>query len=250
MKLGSKTSPAAGRAIARGAVALLPIGATEAHGPHLPLDTDVRIARATCERAVPIIAERFGLDALLLPSIAYSVTDYASGFAGTIGVSAEAATAYLRDVFGSAAAQGFAAVVGVNAHLEPAHRRVLREAAAGARGGAPCPVVLADPCDRRWVPRLTEEFRSGKCHAGRYETSLILADDGPVHPFEALSPVDIDLVGQMQAGKERFLDMGANEAYFGAPAEATAAEGHATYAVLAEIVVLVLAEALDRPSPA
>lgn len=247
MKLGALTHPNAKRHLEEGAVALLPVGATEAHGPHLPLDTDVRIAETTCLHARAVIEERLGLEALVLPPVAYSVTEYAAPFEGTIGVPAEASKAYLTAVLVSAAQQGFRAVCLVNAHLEPAHRFVLRDAVEQAQTGAPCPIVIADPCDRRWVSRLTPEFQSGKCHAGQYETSLVLAADGPVETAKArhLPPVDIDLVGGMKSGLTTFKAMGADQAYFGRPAEASASEGRQTYGILAEIVSIVLMEALD-----
>jgi creatinine amidohydrolase len=56
--------------------------------------------------------------------------------------------------------------------------------------------------------------------------------------------VDIDLVGGMKAGKKTFAEMGADAAYFGQPAAASALEGHDTYARLADIVTLVLLEIL------
>lgn len=233
--------------LALGAVALWPIGSTEAHGPHLPLGTDVIIAAETCRRAVPAVRAALGLDALLLPPLAFTVTEYAAPFKGTISISKATATAYVTEVLLSAAAQGWRAVVLVNAHLEPAHRFALRDAVKAAKEKAACPVALADPCDRRFVSRLTPEFQSGNCHAGQYETSLVLAAaSAPSRPAMAkvLRPVDLDLVGGMQSGKKDFLEIGADRAYFGAPAAATVEEGEATYQTLAAIVVEVLTEAL------
>lgn len=246
MKLGSLTHPTTRDLIKSGAVGLLPVGATEAHGPHLPLDTDVRIAEETCRRAVPLISEHLSIVALVLPPVAYSVTDYAGPFEGTIGIPPEVAKAFLQAVLLSAARQGFRAICLVNAHLEPNHRFVLRDAVKAARPQADCPLLIADPCDRRWVSRLTEEFQSGKCHAGQYETSLLLATDAPVDrsALAQLPQVDIDLVGKMREGAANFKEMGATNAYFGTPAGATAAEGHQSYTRLAEIVSEVLMEAL------
>src|SRR5438105_4384507 len=65
-------------------VALLPIGATEAHGPHLALDADVAIASGVALRAARAL-ERDGYQPLVLPPIQYTVTDFAAEFAGTIG---------------------------------------------------------------------------------------------------------------------------------------------------------------------
>ena len=64
-------------------VALLPIGATEPHGPHLPLDTDVTIARAQSLRAAERLGEE-GVAALVLPPLSYGLTHYTDGFEGRV----------------------------------------------------------------------------------------------------------------------------------------------------------------------
>ena len=250
MKLADLTYPDAAALIERGAVALWPTGATEAHGPHLPLATDVIISEQTCLRAVDRVREALDLEAVVLPALAFTVTDYAGPFTGTISIPKETTIAYVRDVLIQVAQQGFRAVCVVNAHLEPAHRFALRDAVKAARAAdaaAKCPIALADPCDRRWVPTLTEEFRSGRCHAGQYETSLVMAarpdlvrDDRR----QTLPAVDIDLPGKMKAGATDFTQMGADQAYFGAPKAATAEEGDASYARLVDMVVTMTKEAL------
>jgi len=227
-----------------GAVGLLPVGATEAHGPHLPLETDVVIASETCRRAGELIRHRLGLFGLILPPVAYSITDYAAPFAGTVSVPKEVVVPYLSSILIAASGSGFRALCLVNGHLEPAHRYALRDAAERAREEAHCPVALADPCDRRWVPRLTEEFQRGACHAGQYETSLLLAAGSRVGPHAELPEVEIDLMGQMKAGARDFAAMGARRAYFGRPSAATAEEGHASFDILADIVCTVVTEAV------
>ncbi len=247
MKLAELRYPEAQRAIEGGAVALWPAGATEAHGPHLPLATDVIIAEETCQRAVPEIRSALDLAAVVLPPLAFTVTDFAGPFSGTVSVPKETTTAYVRDVLLGVARQGFKAVCLVNAHLEPAHRFALRDAVKAARPLARCPITLADPCDRRWVPTLSEEFQSGKCHAGQYESSLVMAarpdlvdDDRRL----TLELVDIDLPAEMKAGRTDFSQMGADQAYFGRPKAASIEEGHASYVKLVQMVVTTLQEAL------
>ena len=67
-------------------VALLPVGATEAHGPHLPLETDVIIARAMARAAAAPLAAR-GLASVVLPPLAYTAAPFAAAFPGTLSVS-------------------------------------------------------------------------------------------------------------------------------------------------------------------
>lgn len=242
--------PEARAALDRGAIALWPVGATEAHGPHLPLGTDVLIAEETCRRAADPIRNDLALEVYLLPPLAFSVTEFAAPFPGTVSVRREVVLPYVREVVTAVAAQGFRAVCLVNAHLEPAHRHLLRDALEQARTDAPCPVLLADPCDRRWVPTLTEEFQSGACHAGRYETSLVMAANAEAVREDVrsgLEPCDIDLLAGMRNGAGSFAEMGANDAYFGDPRSASPGEGQWIYARLVDMVRTVVNEALEEP---
>src|SRR5262245_40740432 len=106
-------------------VALLPIGATEPHGPHLPLDTDVTIANAQARASAERLAERGGRS-VVLPPLAYGLTRYTEGFEGRITLRPGTLWALLEDVIESLEDQGVRRVVFVNAHLEPEHVAVLR----------------------------------------------------------------------------------------------------------------------------
>ena len=101
-------------------------------------------------------------------------------------------------------------------------------------------VVFPDVTRRRLAERLTPEFQSGACHAGSYESSLVMADD-PSAVDDAvrreLPEVDISLVDVIRAGKSSFVEAGGTLAYFGRPADATAQEGQETYNVLATMLV-------------
>lgn len=247
MKIGELTYPEVAAAIDAGAIALWPIGSTEAHGPHLPLATDVIIAEETCRLAVPVLAEATGLTPLLLPPLSFTITDFAAPFSGTVSVPKATTVAYVRDVIISVAKQGFRAVCLVNAHLEPQHRFALRDAVEAATQLAACPVGLADPADARFAATLTEEFASGSCHAGRYETSLVIAAGGRVldEARGALPNHPLDLIARIKGGAKSFADAGADRAYCGDPSAATAGEGHSTYARLVEIVAEVVGALLE-----
>ncbi|MCC6646991.1 MAG: creatininase family protein [Polyangiaceae bacterium] len=226
--------------LARGSVvALVPVGSTEPHGPHLPLDTDVVISEEACLRAVDALAAE-GVDALVTPSIPYGVTEFAAGFRGAVSVSGAALTAFVRAVVEALLAGGFARVCVVNNHLEPAHDLAIRAAVQGVEGAS-----VACPLSRRWGRTLTDEFKSGACHAGRYETSLVLAArPSSVRALATtLAPRGESLSAGIRAGVTSFRDLGLTEAYTGAPAEATAQEGAETYGRLVEMIV---AEAMGR----
>lgn len=246
-RLAELSWPEAQLVLQRGAIALWPIGATEAHGPHLPLDTDVTIAFETCRRAAPVIAARFQCEPLMMHPLAFSVAEFASPFAGTISIPKATSIAYVRDVLVAASAIGFKAVCLVNAHLEPEHRFALRDALKAAKETAKCPLALFDPCDRRFAPMLGDEFQKS-AHAGRYETSLMLAaseERVKAELAKKLPARDVDLVEHIKKGAKNFLEVGAEDAYLGDPAAATKDEGDVLYERLASMVLTVLGEALE-----
>ena len=177
------------------AVALVPVGATEAHGPHLPLATDVIIAEGTARRAAAALGAS-GRAVAIAPAVVYSVTDYAGDFAGSVSLPPEVARQHVRAVCAGLSRAGFRRVCLVNAHLEPAHVAALREAVSDLD------VAVADPTERRFARTLTEEFKRGACHAGSYETSLVLAERPELvrDSRRGLQPKPIDLAAAMRAG--------------------------------------------------
>jgi len=230
----------------RPSVALLPIGATEPHGPHLPLATDVIISTEVARRAAARLEAR-GMTALVLPCVSYSVTDFSRDFPGAIGLSRETSLKLIEEIGRAALSHGFAALCLVNSHLEPDHLEVLREAAAriSAATGKPC--LFPDKTKKPWALRLTEEFRSGACHAGQYESSLVLAAMEPLvreKIMKQLPAVNISIGRKIEEGVRSFKEAGGNDAYFGNPAAATKAEGESTYEVLAGMIEEVVVEAL------
>jgi creatinine amidohydrolase len=223
-------------------VALLPVGAVEPHGPHLGLGTDVVISEAACARAAARLWD-VGVIALVAPALPYGVTECASRFAGAISVPAEALRAYLGAVIDGLLAQGFRHVCVVNNHLEPAHDRAVREATAARAPRA----GVASPLELRWARTLSEEFRRGACHAGRYETSIALACAPELVRDEArrsLPEVDISLSDKLAAGVGEFVEMGLDRAYAGAPADASAGEGEELLERLAHMVATTVREAI------
>lgn len=232
-------------------VALLPVGSVEPHGPHLPLATDACISEVVAERAADRLSEQ-GVDALLAPTIPYGVTEYARGFAGAVSVPPDVLTPFVRSVIEALVADGFAHVCVVNNHLEPDQDAALRSAIVGLDGRA----SLASPLARRWGRTLSDEYRSGACHAGRYETSLVLAaapELVDVPAARALPSLPTSLSQGIAAGQRTFAEMGLDRAYTGAPAEASRAEGLDLIERLATMVVTEVLEALtgsSRSTPA
>jgi len=220
-------------------VLLLPTGAVEPHGPHAPLGTDSIISVAVCERAAASLIGDTSVRALVLPEIAFGVTRYAAAFTGALTISEGTLLALIVEICASLRAQGFRHQVIVNSHFEPAQVATLRQAADQAHAG------FLDLTRRRLAEQLTDEFRSGAAHAGRYETSLVLATHPELVEAEVmrrLPALRLDMPAAMAAGQTDFLAMGMARAYCGAPAEATVREGEATLATLAGLLVELIRE--------
>lgn len=220
---------------------LLPVGSLEPHGPHLPLSTDMTISEVACLRAARRLVER-NVDVYMAPSLPYGVTDYAEGFSGAIGVPKEVLTAFLRSIVERLVKDGWSHVCIVNNHLEPAQDEAVRAAIDGLPAGR---ASVACPLTRRFARTLSEEFKRGDCHAGRYETSLALAAGARVHDaYRTLAKVDVSLSDAIKAGKKSFREMGLVRAYTGAPAEATSVEGEDLFEKLGDMIVACVTEGL------
>lgn len=153
-RLADTTWPEAGSARSDRRVLLVPVGATEQHGPHLPLTTDTDIAVAVAEAA-----SAHDPDLVLSPTLAYGSSGEHEDFPGTISIGQDATEAVLVEL-GRSASRSFAHTVLVCTHggnagpLSRALRRLDQEGH---------PAV-------GWSPAW-----GGDLHAGRTETSLMLA---------------------------------------------------------------------------
>lgn len=226
-------------------IALLPVGSVEPHGPHMGLETDTAISLGACRRAVTLLEAR-GLLARIAPPVAYGVTECASGFAGAVSVAADVLTSYLHAVASGYLRTGFDHVCVVNNHLEPTHDSAVRAAVSNLPMGE---TSVACPLTRRWARTLSDEFKSGACHAGQYETSMIMATAPHLLRDDircTLPKVSISLAEQLRSGVNDFRDMGLTRAYAGDPGAATLEEGEAQMERLAEMIATEVVEALAR----
>lgn len=246
--LAEMTWPEVANVAKRTQVALIPTGATEAHGPHLPLETDVIIAQGSCRRAARLLAEQ-DIECVIAPPFYYGVTNFGMPFAGTVTIPAETLTQLVVAVCQSLARHGFTRLVFSNHHLEPAHFAAIKEGARQVTTSGAAKVAVPDVRDERWAATLTEEFRAGARHAGSYETSLVMADRPDLVRNEKrknLSPVWIDLPDQIRNhGAQTFKEAGSEWAYFGDPTKASAEEGHMIFEALAQMVATTAKELLQ-----
>lgn len=227
-------------------VAILPCGATEAHGPHLPLNTDIIISEGMAEHALPAL-EQLGYTTFVLPSLAYAPANYAEAFPGTINITATTAKALLIDIARSLKSQGFACIALANSHFDPTNVAMLREAADEIRALG-LPVAFPDFTRRKLAQSMTAEFQSGACHAGQFESSLVMAarpdlvdDAARTH----LPDNPSSLTEAFSKGAKTFAEAGGPDAYFGFPREASIEEGAQSYKTMAAALVAAIQDALS-----
>jgi creatinine amidohydrolase len=150
-------------------VALVPVGSTEQHGPHMTLDTDSAIAEAFARR----LGDALGDDAILCPTIRLGMSEHHLAFAGSLTLRAPTLLGLIEDVVESLAHHGLKRVILVNGH--GGNQDALRLAARGAaRGKASevATVMWAVLAADLIAERAATAFHS---HACDIETSVALA---------------------------------------------------------------------------
>ena len=166
----------------------------------------------------------------------------AAGGAVLVGLLEAGAAAFFRS--------GFRHLCIINHHLEPGQLAALAQAQRRiAEAHGPHAVSLPAVISRRWGGQLGAEFRSGACHAGRYEGSLVLAvtpERVDLATAASLPEVAVSLSAAIGAGATSFVEAGAHQAYTGSPQAASAAEGASLYAVLATMVATEVLESLEK----
>jgi mycofactocin precursor peptide peptidase len=148
-----------------GRLLAVPMGSTEQHGPHLPLDTDTRVALALARS----LADRRG-DVLVAPALAYGSSGEHAGFAGTVSIGQAAVELVVLELARGLGAE-FRGLVLVCAHggnAEPLARAARRATREGR------PVVAWPSGDGLAKGAGADPRRPGDLHAGWAETSIML----------------------------------------------------------------------------
>jgi creatinine amidohydrolase len=180
-------------------LAIVPLGATEQHGPHLPFATDTLIADALAFR----LAARFD-DAVALPALSLGCSREHLGFPGTLDLAPTTLAAVLGDVLRSLARHGVAAAFVFSAHggnvaaLRDA-LPALRAAAPGLRVDAPSDLDALTARLHAEAARFGVSPESAGHHGGEVETSIMLALHPELVDATAFAPGHVDRTADPQA---------------------------------------------------
>jgi creatinine amidohydrolase len=243
----------------RRSVVLLPLGAVEQHGPHLPLAVDWIGAEELARRIAPHL-ERAGWRPVLAPALPYGVSTLAVAWAGTVSLSVATHAQVLVEIVRGLGRHGFRRVVLTNYQADPDHLRALARARRRLRRGrvrvliagfapdAPRANPMLDPRVRALLrsPRPEREW-----HSGELETALVLA----VAPrlvrrrlARRLPPAWTDWAAALAGGARSFERMQpGGRGYFGWPAAARPATGRRAMALRGRLIAAVLLDELGRP---
>ena len=99
-----------------GAVVVAPFGASEQHGPMLPVDTDIHIADKWAADGAKEASERFGIPTLVLPTVPFGLSAHHMRFAGTIAVDPETYVSLVAQVLSCVVKHGFRRIAVVSGH--------------------------------------------------------------------------------------------------------------------------------------
>ena len=215
---------------------LVPLGSCEQHGPHLPLDTDTRIAVYVADHAADRLNQRHQRRTLVAPAIAIGASGEHAAFAGTLSIGTEVLVSVVIELVRSA--DRFSSVVLVNAH-----------GGNGAALAAACATLNSEGRPTRcWHAAVP----GGDAHAGRAETSMLLAIEPTLVRLNRAAagnviPV-VELIGELRAGGVAAVSA---SGVLGDPTGATADEGRLVLDGLVDrLVDTVLGDGASRQQPA
>lgn len=168
--LSEMTSPDVKRAILDGRMVILPVGSTEQHGPHLPLDTDIVNAFEISKAA----AAKVG--ALVAPPLYYGISPHWMGYAGTMSIDEKTFVAVVTQICASLVKHGFRKIVILNGHggNKSAIETTAQDVAEANPGRCLVAALSYWDVSSSEIESLRESPPGGMGHACELETSLQL----------------------------------------------------------------------------
>ena len=162
------------RAVAAGTMVVLPIGATEQHGPHLPTGTDYFTIEFLCREAAAAVAGEIPIT--VTPALPFGSSDHHLPFGGTLSLSTETYYRVLRDLLLSLLKDGFGRIFLVNGH--GGNHELAQLAVRDVALQHPARIAAGSYWTIAWDALVEQKAHLG-CrlpgHAGIFETSMMLA---------------------------------------------------------------------------
>ena len=197
--------------IAPRAIALLPVGATEQHGPHMPTGTDAFAVEHIARGAAALVSAETPV--VVTPTLPFGSSGHHLAFGGTMSVGTETYYRLVRDLVESLITGGFTRIFILNGH--GGNNELVQLVARDLALKHPVDIAAASYWVAAWdalVAGNAHEIGNLPGHAGAFETSLVLAlqphlvkeprphrdDAGPGNPRGFYPPVRIERHGSWQ----------------------------------------------------
>ncbi|HOJ39996.1 MAG TPA: creatininase family protein, partial [bacterium] len=241
--LAEKTWQELKEAVEKKTIILVPVGQVEGHGWHLPVNTDAFLAEAITRRVAELVSAE--MPVLVTPTVwsGYSTREV-TRWPGCLNLRMETFLALMEDLCASLIEMGFRRIAVVSTHgnhtgaLEVVARKI------ADRYGVYLAITVPTIIARKEIESFLEKGRKGSCHAGEYETSLMLYLSGESVRQDKLTDVDTLRIADWRFyGKVFISTWGLQKSItgaYGAPTAATAEKGRRIF----EAIVSVYAEFL------
>ena len=234
-------------AIEAGKAVIVPTGATEAHGPHMPTDTDTHQA----EHIALLLAER--IDAIVAPPVAYGVSKTFEHFAGTISLTIPTYQTMLFEIGTALVKQGFGHIILLNGNRpsgtsnDQVARHLIDELDSEFSFKVSAVSYWEPAADK--IHAMRKSVEGGMGHAGELETSFQLATRPHLVKMDKLEgahygPVAWDLVAPTNPTRTyvaRPRPAAGHAAIFGDPTKASKEMGQASIAVIVDALAATFA---------
>lgn len=242
---------------------VLPLGAVEQHGPHLPLLVDW-LGAEQIARAIAPFLRKAGYRPVLAPALPYGASPLAARWPGTVSLTPSTLRRVIVEVVSALAGHGFRRFVLTNYQADPGQLAAIAAARRRLEQGRRLQVLVAGfvpgagPSSPMVNPRVRRLMRSPRpdleWHSGELETSLVLAvrpDLVKDSTLRGLPPVWVDFRTALANGARRFEQIApGGRGYFGWPAAARATTGRRMLALRARLISHELVQALRSWRPA
>jgi len=175
MRFEEMRSPQIGEFIEKKGIAIIPIGACEEHGRHLPVVTDTRMAYQACLDTAEVTAEK-GIPTLVLPPVYYGYTvAVLKNWPGTVSIRPKVLIDFMYDICASLIDMGLDRILIVNGHgNNPGVLDVVVRTLGDDRRVFPGVVNIFSMWDKQFVQENRKSPEGGIGHAGEIETSVML----------------------------------------------------------------------------
>lgn len=224
---------------AAGALVVVPLGATEQHGPHLATGTDWFTVDAVAHEAARLAAAD-GLNVVVTPALPFGSSDHHLIFGGTVSLRTETYLQVLKDMLRSLALDGFQRVFLLNGH--GGNQELAELAVRDAAGEFPLQASAASYWTIAWDALIAAGAHHGRNlpgHAGDFETSMMLGlkpelTPGPLPHRD--TPGDGDPRPRNRWRTEQHGSWRAINGHTDSPDQADAARGREHFAIIAREV--------------